>query len=137
MVGKEASCLNKKKISFYSIHIPQDVHLALEHQFLTGYISGGKSVEDFEKLFREKFGYYHAFAVNSCTSALRLSLAVAGIKNGDEVISTPMTMMATNTVILEQGAKPIFADIQYETANIDPLDIEKRVTKKTLSLIHI
>jgi len=127
----------KNKIPFYSTHIPKDIYLALKHQFYTGYISGGKSVERFERLFRERFGYYHALAVNSCTSALRLSLAVAGVKTGDEVISTPLTMMATNTVILEQGAKPIFADVSYETANIDPDNIEKRITKKTKAIIVV
>lgn len=131
------SYLSEKRIPFYSAHIPKDIYRALESQFDTGYISGGKPVEKFEMLFRRKFGYHYAFAVNSCTSALRLSLAVAGVKVGDEVISTPLTMMATNTAILEQGAKPVFADVRYETANIDPEDIKKRITKKTRAIMVV
>jgi perosamine synthetase len=76
----------------------------------------------------------YAIALNSCTAALRLAYAIAGVKPGDEVITTPFTMIATNTAILEQFGKPIFADTQYETGNIDPLDIEHRITNKTKAI---
>lgn len=129
--------MTDKIIPFYSTYIPKDILIYLKEVFDSGYISGGKVVEDFEKNFTQKFGCLGAVSVNSCTSALRLSLAVAGVKSGDEVISTPFTMLATNSVILEQLATPIFADIQYNTGNIDPNDIEHRITEKTKAIMIV
>jgi len=62
---------------------------------------------------------------------------VLGVGVGDEVISTPYTFIATNTAILEQGAKPVFADINYDDLNINPESIEKRITKKTKAIIVV
>jgi len=68
---------------------------------------------------------------------LRLAFAIAGVGPGDEVISPAFTMVATNTAILEQFATPVFADVDYETANIDPLDVEKRITEKKLKQLSV
>ncbi|MDP3052545.1 MAG: DegT/DnrJ/EryC1/StrS family aminotransferase [bacterium] len=95
-----------------------------------------------EKELREKackrWGFPYCVAVNSGTSALRASLAMLGVGPGDEVVSTPFTFIATNTAILEQGAKPVFADIRYDDLNIDPQSIEERITERTkaISIVH-
>lgn len=125
------------KIPFYGVHIPKGTSKAIAKTLREGYISGMKYPAIFQEMFRKKFDFKYAQAVNTCTSALRLSCAIADIGVGDEVISTAMTMMATNTVILEQFAKPVFADIQYETGNIDPNDIEHRITKKTKAIMVV
>ncbi|MCL4435498.1 MAG: DegT/DnrJ/EryC1/StrS family aminotransferase [Thaumarchaeota archaeon] len=97
----------------------------------------GPKVGQFESELKNKFGLKYVLALNSGTSALRLALAVGGVGPNDEVITTPFTALATNTSILEQGAKPVFADINYETSNIDPADIEKHITRKTKAIICV
>jgi perosamine synthetase len=82
-------------------------------------------------------GAPHAVAVNSCTSALHLALAIAGVGPRDEVITTAQTFAATAHVVLAQGATPVFADVQYGTGNIDPSDIERRVTPRTKAVLPV
>jgi perosamine synthetase len=94
-----------------------------------------------EKEFREKlktmFNAKYAVACNSGTTALKAALFAAGIKRGDEVVTTPYTFIATNTSILEMGAIPVFADIDYETLNITAEEIEKKITKKTKAIMVV
>ena len=103
----------------------------------SGMINRGKVAEEFEKLLREKYGFFLVHTVNSCTSALRLSLLAAGVKPGDEVLSTPWSMIATNTAILECGAKPIFVDIEYDSLNMDPMKIEERIKERTKAIMVV
>ncbi len=123
-----------KKISIFSPHIKEDVIEESIKIFRSGWINVGKKVEDFETNFAEKFDMKYAVAVNSCTAALRLAYSIAGVNLGSEVITTPFTMIATNTAILEQFGKPVFSDVQYETGNIDPSDIEHRITERTKAI---
>jgi len=74
-------------------------------------------------------------ATNSCTSAIHLAFILAGIKEGDEVITPVLTCTATTHPILWVGAKPIFCDIQLDTLNIDPDDIRKKITDKTKAIV--
>jgi len=124
-------------INPFNVCMPKSVKKPLIKTIYSGYIGQGKKVDEFEKEFSDKFQLKYVVSVNSGTSALRLALALIGIGPGDEVISTPYTMVATNTVILEQFAKPIFADIQYHTVNIDPKDIKKRITNKTKAIMCV
>jgi len=93
------------------------------------------------KLLEKKFCHYkncrYAVALNSCTAALHLALNVLGIGPDDEVITTPLTFAATANVIIHCGAKPVFADINKKTWNIDPWEIEKKITKKTKAIIPV
>jgi len=125
----------EKKISIFSPHIKDDVIEAVNETLKSRWINVGKRVFDFEANFEKRFNVEHAIALNSCTAALRLAYAIAGVKPGSEVITTPFTMIATNTAILEQFGKPVFADVQYETGNINPLDIEHRITEKTKAIV--
>jgi perosamine synthetase len=124
-------------IDSFKVHMPKSVKKALLETIFSGYIGQGSKVDEFEKKFSKKFGIKNVVSLNSCTSALRLALALIGVGPGDEVISTPYTMVATNTAILEQFAKPVFTDIQYETLNMDPKDIEHRISKKTKAIICV
>jgi perosamine synthetase len=101
------------------------------------WIGEGPKVRQFEKALCDRFGFRYAVALNSGTAALRLALALAGVGPGDEVITTAMTCTATNTPILEQYAKPVFADIQYWTGNIDPFDIAHRITDRTKAIMAV
>ena len=101
------------------------------------WINTGKQEALLRKNFSEKFNIPYVVATNSGTSSLRASLAMLGVGPGDEVVSTPYTFIATNTSILEQGAIPVFADIQYETLDIDPESIVKKITNKTKAIMCV
>jgi len=101
------------------------------------WIGQGPKVAEFEEKFKTTLRVPYAVAVNSGASAIRLALAIAGVGPGDEVITTAQTCTATNHPILEQYAKPVFADIQYLTGNVNPGDIEHRVTKRTKAIICV
>lgn len=121
----------------FKAHMPRSVKDSLLETLFSGYIGQGKKVDEFEKKFSEKFNIKNAISLNSGTSALRLALVLCGVKPGDDVISTPYTAVGTNMAILEQFARPVFADIQYETANINPKSIKKNITKKTKCIICV
>jgi UDP-4-amino-4,6-dideoxy-N-acetyl-beta-L-altrosamine transaminase len=99
------------------------------------WLTSGPKVAEFEKRFAEYIGCRHAVALNSCTAALHLALILSGIKEGDEVITTPFTFTATVNTILYQNAKPVFVDIDKDTFNIDPDKIEEKINKKTRAIV--
>jgi len=99
------------------------------------WIGQGAVVSDFEKLIQDTLHVKNAVAVNSVAAAIRLALAISQVGPGDEVITSAQTCTATNHPILEQFATPIFADIQYNTGNINPEDIEHRITKRTKAIL--
>lgn len=103
----------------------------------SGWVGEGKVVEEFEKRFQELIGAPFPVAVNSGTSALHLALVMTGIGPGDEVITTAQTFIATSHVVLAQGARSVFADVQYETGNIDPHDIEHRISERTKAILVV
>lgn len=103
----------------------------------SGWISTGPRVAKFEELVKEYMGSGYACAVSSCTAGLHLSLIVAGIGAGDEVITSPMTFGATANVIIHSGAKPVFVDVDRKTMNIDTSLIEEKITKKTKAIIPV
>jgi dTDP-4-amino-4,6-dideoxygalactose transaminase len=82
-------------------------------------LTTGECVAQFEAKLAKYLGRKHVLAVNSCTGALHLSQLAFDIGPGDEVITTPMTFIATATSILESGAKPVFVDVEPDTGNID------------------
>ena len=101
------------------------------------WIGSGAITERFEKNFRRYKKSKYALSVNSCTAALHLSLLYCGVKRNHEVITTPMTFASTINSIAMIGAKPILADINPETFNIDPKNIEKKITKKTKAILIV
>ena len=103
----------------------------------SNWISKGPKTMKFEKRFAEYVGAKQAIAVNSCTAGLHLSLLAAGIGPGDEVITTPMTFVASANVILHCGAKPVFVDIDPLTMIIDVNKIEGAITPRTKGIIPV
>ena len=104
------------------------------------FLSTGALVEEFEGKLERFLSYGHnikALGVSSCTAALHLALLAEGIGKGDEVITTPMTFIATINSILYTGAKPIFVDVDPKTGCIDPQQIEKKITKKTKAILVV
>ena len=103
----------------------------------SGYIGDGPVVKELENNFATVSATPLNLAVNSGTAALHLALILAGVNAGDEVITTAQTMMATSHAILMQRAIPVFADVQLRTGNIDPLDIEHRVSNRTKAILPV
>lgn len=98
---------------------------------------GGKNVRAFERKAAAHFGVKHALAVNSWTSGLIAAVGAAGIAPGDEIITTPWTMSATAMAILHWNAIPVFADIDPETFNIDPVSVEALITDRTKAIMLV
>ncbi len=103
----------------------------------SGMIVQGERVAEFEKRFSEFTGVDHAIAVSNGTAALDIALKAAGIGEGDEVITTPFTFIATSNAILFQGAKPVFVDIDEDTYNINPESILEKITPKTKAVLGV
>jgi dTDP-4-amino-4,6-dideoxygalactose transaminase len=104
---------------------------------LTGWITQGPKVQEFEDRFAAYTGARYAVAVSNCTTALHLALIVAGIGAGDEVICPSMSYIATANAITYVGAKPVFAEVQPETYNLDVADAEKKITDKTKAILLV
>lgn len=124
-------------IRLWSTYMPPDTWKAVKDVLESTWINTGKQEKALREKFCERFGFKHLVACTSGTAALRASYAALGVGPGDEVISTPYTFIATNTAILEQGATPVFADIQYDTLNMDPASIEARITKRTKAIVCV
>jgi perosamine synthetase len=123
--------------SFFHTNI-SPLALELVNQVLgSGYISAGKMAEKFEKELATQLGFVNPVTVNSGTSALHLALILAGVGKDDEVILPAQTFIATGLVVLMQGAKPVFADIQPDTGNIAPDSIRDKITSKTKVIIPV
>jgi len=103
----------------------------------SGMLVQGAKVEEFEKKFAEYIGTKYAVATSSGTTALHLALLAMGVGPGDEVITTSFSFIATANSILYCGAKPVFADIDSKTFNIDPEKISEKITAKTKAIIPV
>ncbi|MEA1985006.1 MAG: DegT/DnrJ/EryC1/StrS family aminotransferase [Euryarchaeota archaeon] len=103
----------------------------------SGMIAEGKRVAEFEERFAEFVGTDHAVAVNSGTAALHAALLAHGIGKGDEVITTPFSFIATTNSILFTGGRPVLADIEPDTFNIDPDAIKDAITPQTKALMPV
>jgi dTDP-4-amino-4,6-dideoxygalactose transaminase len=103
----------------------------------SGIIAQGKKVGEFEEKFADYCGTDYAVAVNSGTAALHVALMSAGVKQGDEVITTPFSFIATGNSILFCGANPVFADIDPKTYNISPDSIEEKINDKTKAIMPV
>jgi perosamine synthetase len=102
----------------------------------SGWLGEGPVVAEFEARMTERLGA-RAVAVNSGTAALHLALRLSGVGPGDEVVTTAQTMLATSQAILATGARPVYADIQYRTGNLDPESAAQAVTAKTRAILAV
>jgi dTDP-4-amino-4,6-dideoxygalactose transaminase len=129
-------------IPFLNLHeqyqsIKSDIDSAVARVLASTSFVLGPEVEAFEKEFAAYCGVRHAVAVNSGTSALHLALLSAGFGKGDEVITTPMTFVATTAAILYAGATPVFVDIDPWTWNIDAEQIEGAISPRTKAILPV
>ena len=124
-------------IRCWSVCIPDNAATEVAKTLKSKWINTGKKEKEFRSKVCERFGAPYAIACMSGTAALKIALRALGVGPGDEVVSTPFTFIATNTAILEVGATPVFADIQYDTLNIDPRSVAEKITDKTKAVMCV
>jgi dTDP-4-amino-4,6-dideoxygalactose transaminase len=125
------------KVNIASPQIGKEEIKAVTDVMKSGMLAQGPKVHEFEEKFAQFVGAKYAVATSSGTTALEVALRAHGIGEGDEVITTPFTFIASANSILYTGARPVFVDIDPETFNIDPDLIEKAITKKTKAILPV
>jgi perosamine synthetase len=118
-------------------YLTADEAQAAYDTILTGWITQGPRVAEFEEKFAKYTGAKFAVAVSNCTTALHLAMIVAGVKEGDEVICPSMSYVATANSIKYVGAKPVFAEVNPKTYNLDVVDTERKITSKTKAILLV
>ncbi len=138
--GKVMDIVLLRELKNIPLSSPDITHKEMEvitNVLSTPYLSIGPKVEEFEKKIAAFIGVKYAIAVNSGTSALHLCIRSLDIKDGDEVITTPFSFIASANCILFERAKPVFVDINENTLCIDENKIEERITKKTKAILPV
>jgi dTDP-4-amino-4,6-dideoxygalactose transaminase len=103
----------------------------------SGWLTTGPRVAAFERAFAAYAQAPHAVALNSCTAALHLSLLAAGVRPGDDVVTTPLTFCATANTIIHAGGRPVFADVDPRTGNLDAAAAAAAITAATRALLPV
>ena len=130
--------MSEKPIVLFYPHVTDRMREAAIENLKTRWIGQGPAVDKFEKEFSRMFcGGLSAVAVGAGTDALHLAYLLAGVQSGDEVICPLFTCTATNIPLLYIGAKPVFADVQPGTLNIDPEHVRSLVTNKTKAIVAV
>jgi dTDP-4-amino-4,6-dideoxygalactose transaminase len=124
-------------LTFGAPYIGEEEIREVEATLRSGWIGTGPRVARFEEEFRSYLGARHAVATNSGSSALHLSLLMAGIGPGDEVITTAHTFCATINAIIHTGARPVLVDVDRRTQNIDPARVTAAITNKTRAILPV
>lgn len=115
----------------------EDEWQATREPIMSGWLTAGPKVREFEQLFSKRHKVDHSLAVTSATTALHLALVALDIKPGDEVIVPAFTWVSTANVVEYCGAKVVFADIDSRTFNIDPEAVRNKITEKTKAIIAV
>ena len=118
-------------------NIEEEVNASVLECFKNAQYIMGENVKEFEKEIANKIGVKHAITVGNGTDALIIALKSLGIKEGDEVITTDYTFFATAEAIRFVGATPVFCDVELDTYNIDPSQIEEKITDKTKAIVCV
>jgi UDP-4-amino-4,6-dideoxy-L-N-acetyl-beta-L-altrosamine transaminase len=123
-------------IAYSRQSIDQDDIDAVVETLKGDYITTGPKVEEFEQKLAEYVGSKYAVVCNSATSALMAAYYTLGLKEGDEVITTPISFVATSNMLLHYGIKPVFVDV-YSNGNINDTKIEEAITDKTKAIVSV
>ncbi len=124
-------------LPLFKVHMPESVMGPVREVLLSGYIGQGPKVDSFEKALVPWVGNPNVLTVNAGTSALHLAMRLAGVDRDTELLTSPMTCTASNMPAFERGASISWADIDPWTGNIDPLDVERKITPKTRAILAI
>lgn len=124
-------------IDLFYPYVPQSAADEVNATLKSRFIGQGGRVDRFEKDFEAKFDVRYAVSLNSGTSALDTAYELAGITNGDEIITTPLTCTATNISLLRMGAKLVWGDIKADTLCLDRQDVLRKITGKTKAVVNV
>ena len=127
----------KKMVNMVKTQIGDEEINAVVEVLRSGMLAQGPKVAEFEKAFADYIGVKHAIAVSSGTTALHIALMACGIKEGNEVITTPFSFIASANCALYAGALPVFADINPQTYNLDVAKIADVITGKTRAMVPV
>jgi UDP-4-amino-4-deoxy-L-arabinose-oxoglutarate aminotransferase len=136
-ISSHEKAQNAQNVPFFMHDLGKPELDAIAEVLANPILTTGAWVERFEKQFAEYLKVRHAIGVTSCTGALHLALIGLGVGPGDEVITTPMTFIASSTAILEAGAQPVFVDVEPETGNLDVNNIEAAITERTRAIVPV
>lgn len=125
------------KVEMASADLNESDFQAVMEVLRTGRLALGPKVVEFEQRMAEYAGVKHALAVNSGTSGLHLIVRAMGLGPGDEVLVPSFTFAASVNAVLYEGATPIFVDIEPETLNLDPADVERKITPRTKAIMAV
>jgi len=124
-------------IKLFSPYIPKGTYKAVEKVLSSGQLAQGQKVDEFEYNFSKLFKVKYPVSLNSGTSALELAYELINLKPGDEVITTPLTCVATNLPLLRRGVKIVWADILDDTLCINPLNVKAKLTERTAAVVQV
>jgi perosamine synthetase len=130
--------MNTVKYPLFKVHTNNELCLEnLETVLKSGFINEGQQVLELQAQLETYLNNKNLVLTNSCTSAITLALKICGVGPGDEVLTTAMTCVATNTPILNLGGHPVWVDIDVATGSISPKDLESKITSKTKAIIIV
>lgn len=127
--------MEKANIPLFKVFMPKTVMPALERVLYSGFVAEGEQVGQFESVVSDYIGNPHCVAVNSCTMALTIAFKVCGVGPDSEVITSPLTCIASNMPILLLGGKTVWADVDPQTGMMDPAGIEGLMTESTKAIL--
>ncbi len=132
-----ASSLVKRQIPITKPALGEEEARAPYESIASGWVTQGPKVAEFEKAVAAYVGAKHGIATTSCTTGLHLALSSIGVGPGDEVIVPSFTFIASANAVLYTGARVVFAEIDPRTYNVDPSDLERRITKRTKAIMPV
>lgn len=129
--------MSETKIEFYRHNIGEEEIGLCQEALASLFHTTGPMCQRFEEEFAAYLGAPHVVSLSTCTAALEVMLTALGVQPGDEVITTPMTFAATSTAVLRLGAKPVFVDVEPETANMRADLVEGAITPRTKAILPV
>ncbi len=126
-----------RRVEFYRHSLTESDIAAAADVLRSVFLTTGPRSAAFERAFAEHLGVHNVVSLSSCTSALFLALTALGVGPGDEVITTPLSFVATANAILHTGATPVFVDVEPETGNLDVSRVERAITNRTRVVIPV
>jgi dTDP-4-amino-4,6-dideoxygalactose transaminase len=136
-LNPRSDCLDMNRIEFYKHNLSEEDISSVNQVMKSLFLTTGPMVASFEMKFAHYLGIEEAVGLTSCTGALHLALLRHGIGPGDEVITTPMTFVATATAILQAGATPVFVDICPKSGMILPEAVEPVICERTKAILPV
>jgi perosamine synthetase len=119
----------------YKVHMPPEAYVALKDVIFSGQIANGPKVGEFESLLQEYIGNPYITSTGDVSSSIAVALFMAGVRPGDEVLTSPMACLSTNIPIKNLFAQAVWCDIDPLTGNIDPADIERHISPRTKAIL--